>query len=256
MPFAVIDPSTAEPIVFSGAGPNTGGLGRTLTDFSARLRIRLGNRTDADAYLTQWVNSAYQKVWNEYDLEEKGFSLTFDTVAGQPFYLLPETIITTRALALVDEDTPEGGWPLRKIDLFTYRKLQEDDQTDPSAFFRHQQVLVLWPTPPAIRTMSLEGNFNPVPLSISTHQTVLGTRWDDVVQEYAAFFAHTDLSESGLAAVALNNAVAFGRSILTRMGDEQEGMEAGIQPVRSFEEFRSEPVRPTWAIPRRNLELP
>src|SRR5690348_2989991 len=167
MPFIEIDPTTAEEISATTQGDPLTDEGTSFAAFVIELEALLAGREDVETdRMKTWVNEAYRDFSGSELIAEldafKG-STSFDLVEDQPFYLLPPEVRAIRAPGLCIIDTvnfPDaGGRPLEKIDLARYRMLPDlSTRTDklPTKFFRERRVIVVWPTPDLVKTMTLD----------------------------------------------------------------------------------------------------
>jgi hypothetical protein len=223
VPYTLIDEAGAEAIDFGTLGdPATGGS-MALSTLRDELRLMLGNRQDVEpGRLDLWLNMAYVDLWTSLPLEKAKANVAFDLVAGQPFYLLSEIVESTEELAVVDDESIDGGWLLHKIDLAAWRRMPEDDD-EPSEFFRQGNVLVLYPTPSEARTAVLDFRMVPAELVEDTDAPLLGREWREGLLLSAKAKGLYALEEDSRALVADNNLVGFVRRRKDPSTEEQSG---------------------------------
>lgn len=203
MPYGPLDPTAAEaaPVLTIGA-PLTS-TGKTLDGMLTELVLQLVGRTDIDpARITTFLNDAYIDLATSLKLPELNGTYTFETVIGQHLYLLPTQMFATYGAAIVDPVNYSyyGGQPLDKIDLDAYRGLP-DRSDQPENYFLHSGMIVLWPTPNAIKTIAVDFQARPLPLAANTDSPVLGVEWHEIIQKMAREKAFEAVLEFQLAAL-------------------------------------------------------
>ena len=238
-PFTALDSTTAT-VVASNLGAPLVSTGDTLQTIRDELVQALGQRTDLTVNgtdftrINKYINYAYRDLCSSLSLEELIESLTFNTVANQPLYKLPNAVRDTRAVSLVDTvDFPvTGGVPLRKRDLQWYRRQMLFTDTAPSDFFKYNDLLVLWPTPTAVNAISIEFRIRPDDLVNPTDSPILPFEWHEGIFLLAKAKLHAALLEPDLAAVAENDFTKFVRRKTDRAAEETENMIAQATPIR------------------------
>lgn len=240
MPFLALDPTTAQAAPAITHGNPLVSTGETLLSLRTELSLRLAGRPDVTTdRLNQWVNFAYIDVCSSLELEELESGFSFNTVIGQPFYKVPISVGSTLLAAIVDAvNYPiEGGLPLIKIDRDRYRRepLLADE---PKAFFRQSGMIVLYPTPTAVRTVAVDFKIRPVKLTSDDHSPILPYEWHEAVLLLAKAKGHAALLEPDLAAVAENDWVNFTRRKVDTRAAEDTGKLASMSPVRSNRQLR------------------
>lgn len=223
MPYIVIDPTAAQVIPASALGNPKASIGETVTTLEAKLQTQLGGvRADiTPAMQLGWINFAYRDLCSSIETDELKGSLTFDLVASQPLYLLPIQVRAIRALSVIDTVNygDLGGRELEKIDLGIYRR-RPDLTDEPRAYFRDNSVLVIWPTPIAVRTLSLDFWIRPNDLVGANDSPILNPEWHEAILLNARKKAFVDLEEFDKAAAAENDFVQAVRRRIS--SDEQE----------------------------------
>lgn len=246
MPYTVLDPSTAAaaPVLTLGA-PKTN-YGKTLLALRTRLQRQLSNRDDLDATVfDELINDAYIDICSSLKLPELLGSYTFNTLVGQPLYMLPDSVEYIRHVSIVDSTlyAMYGGRPLEKIDLDAYRK-EPVLQAEPMDFFRENEMLVLYPTPNSIKTISVDIKIEPQPLVADTDSPILPVAFHEVILKAARAKAYEETSEFDLAALADNAWIGLLRRKEDPLAEEETGrLVRSSVPRRSSDLFRARPLR-------------
>lgn len=236
-PFTALD-TTAATVLVSTLGAPLVSTGETLATIRAELIEALGQRTDlvvaGNTRVNKFVNYAYRDLASSIQLEELIESLTFNTVANQYLYKLPNAVRDLRSVSLVDAVTysVSGGIPLRKRDLFWYRRQILFSDVGPTDYFKYNDLLVLWPTPTAVNALSLEFRIRPDDLVNDTDSPILPTEWHEGIMLLAKAKLHSALLEPDQAAVAENDFVKFVRRKTDRAAEEQENMISQATPIK------------------------
>jgi hypothetical protein len=187
MPYITIDPSTATTIAPPSpdpAAPLTA-AGTTLAEARSEILAMLTGRQDIEPErIDFWLNKAYIDIATSAQHDELKGSVEFATVADQPLYLLPDSVHTITFLARRDDSSNYGGVPLTKFDLSAYRTrkvspISPTDRLSPTEYFRHNRVLVLYPTPVNVEDMILDYRLRPAPLTLDTHCPILQPEWHE-----------------------------------------------------------------------------
>lgn len=216
MPYIVLDESLAQaaPVTTIGA-PKTGlAQQKTLQAMRNELAQGLAGRDDVDAaWLNARINEGYTDLCTSLDLDMLRASIGLDLVVDQPMYLLPYVVYSTLGVAIMDDEyAVYEGRPLHKTDLSAYRRFPV--LTDkPTHYFKHgQSMLVLWPTPEAVKSIAVDFRLRPQLLTEDTHQSILPTEWDEAVVLAARWKAHRSLRMWAQAKLAKDDYVDFVRS--------------------------------------------
>ena len=235
MPYIAIDPlvAAAAPGFVYGAPesftehPN----GKSLGGMRQRLKLELGNRTDIpDPLWNEWINDAYLDLYASLELPESKRSFEFLTVANQPLYLLPSTVNTVRMLSVVDPDDNTNGLAFDKIDVFTYRKLPPRCGA-PDSWFREQQILVLWPTPDEVYTVTVDVVAKPAILTLDSHYPVLDDKWHELLLKSAKSRAWEAVQNDTKSALVENSVVRQVQRKLDRDAQDNVNEYPTLRPV-------------------------
>jgi hypothetical protein len=197
MPYIVLDPATAKaaPITTAGA-PRTGLAQKTFLEFQTELRARLMGRTDiTNPRLQGWVNEGYVDLVTSLELDTLVSSVAITLDVGQPLYLLPYNVFSLLTVAVIDAvNYIDGGRPLSKIDLGKYRMLPVESN-EPMAFFRFNDMLVVYPTPSVSRVINIDFKIRPTPFTADANQSILDVEWDEAILKNAKMKALESLEE-------------------------------------------------------------
>lgn len=229
MPYIALDPNTAVQIPDPSpnpASPKTG-MGITLVAAREELRAMLKGRTDVEKLrLDFWLNRAYTDLATSMKKpDELKYSIQFSTTVDQAHYLLPELVTTTLNLARVDDDNLYGGVPLEKKDLVWYRrqkKITNTAERKPTAFFRLDRQLILWPTPSAVYDLILDFRYEPQPLSADDDSPILRKEWHEAWLILARKKILSAISEWEASMAVGNEFVGHMRVRQDREGGEEE----------------------------------
>lgn len=247
MPWIALDPATAQaaPVVMTGA-PKTS-VGATLQVLQADLIRVTANRADVVnnvALQTRWINEGYRHLCSMLDLPQLHASWSLDTVVDQPLYKLPivaagfESVAAIHRVGTVDTTNYfQGGTPLDPIDEQKYRTLP-DRSDEPSRYFRFGEMLVLWPTPIAARTLVIDGILRPQDLVAATDSPILPPEWHTAIPLAAKAAALRDLREYSAQQLAENDLVAHIRVITDYPAEEKSKRFSRITPIRKWSDLR------------------
>lgn len=230
MPFLALDPALAEPAVVTTLGAPIQGVGMSLAEFRGRLNLQLGGRPDiTPPMLDQWINAAYIDVCSSLELNELSGSLALDLINSQSLYMLPAVVRAIKMVSVIDSDTygELGGRSLTMTDLKAFRKAP-DRVDEPTEYFRSGDILVVYPSPVSVRTLSLDIWIRPQKLLLDTDCPVLHEEWHEPILRNARTMAHSDLREFDKAAVTSNDYVE-----MVRRKESTEVLEEGDKIIGS-----------------------
>lgn len=245
MPYLDLDPAAAAaaPVITDGA-PIVSGY-KTLLQLRTDLLSALGNRGDATpAMLNSWINDAYLLIASGIKFNESQGTYTFNTVVGQPFYKMPAAVQFTTGVSMADPTNYpfDGGVPLNKIDEQTYRRLPLL-QDVPESYFRWNGMIVIYPTPAAVKAIVVEYRIRPVPLVQDTDSPILPNEWGRGLFLKAKSFAYADLEEADNAERTQNDYVRFLREVGSTESEEKTSQYAAFRRVDTL--TRLNRYRPT-----------
>lgn len=235
MPYTPIVAATATVVPPSGSAAPLVNEGETLSTLTDELQAMLGGRADVTPErMAVWINFGYIDLAASLELDELKASMSFNLVAAQPFYKLSSEVMATRSAAVVDAVTygDLGGRPLKKTDLPTYRR--NSDLTDePREYFRERNILVIWPTPRAVRTLGLDFWIRPDKLVNEDDSPLLGWEWHEAILLNARKKAFAALLEFDKAMAAENDFINLVRRKSDRAETEDSDKTVGSSVPRS-----------------------
>lgn len=253
MPYIVLDPALAQPAPALGFGqPETAGgvptgpcspsnsvahpAGKSLDQMRVRLRVELGNRsvTDLpDVVLTEWINDAYIDLYGSLDLPESKISFPMTTIVDQAMYLLPNTVDSIRSVSAANDLSLDTlGAKLDESDIHSYRKFPSR-QGPPQAWFRENNILVLWPRPDANYSVVLDCRFRPWPLSLPDHYPALDDKWHEALYKGAKYRAWEGLQNDGKAMTTMNEMSRLIQRKTDRSVADRESQYPSMRPIKS-----------------------
>jgi hypothetical protein len=231
VPFAVLDPATAAAAPVTTIGAPLINVGETLATLRAELKLQVIRGDVDDPRYNLFINKAYRKLVSMLTLQEYNGSLAIATVAAQPLYLLPQAVGYIKKLSLADAAYyPRGGIDLQRIDLDYYRGLPVRTG-QPEMYFRQANMLVIWPTPTTVDTMSLDFRIRPVALTLDNHSPILPLEWHDALGLKARHIAFRSLQMFEKAAIAQNDFVTEIREIEQVEAGEDTDLQPTISPA-------------------------
>lgn len=240
MPYVAIDPTTAAAAPVTTIGNPLVSQGETLATLRAELQlqiIRTGTGAD-DARYNKWINLAYRHVAAMVTLNEMMGSLAITTAASQPLYLLPQSVAWIKQIPLSDPSLfpYSGGRNMGMIDLAGYRELPDvpawGNSFGPYKYFRFGRVLVLWPTPMAVKTVIIDFRVRPNDLTLDTHSPLLPQEWHEPILLRARYVAFRSLQMFDKSAIAQNDFVSCIRELINTDSEEIKGKDASFSPAR------------------------
>jgi len=245
MPYYVLDVSEATPIPPPEEDPAEPQMGVGITLGMAREEIRasLQGRIDIeDTRIDFWLNRAYLDLASSrYKADELKYSLRFETEEDQPLYYLPVSIDTTLEVLRVDPNSLHGGVPLEKKDLVWYRRQKETryiEDRRPSAFFRMNRLLVLWPTPDDVYEIILDYRFSPRQLEGDSDSPMLKQEWHEAWLTLARKKILSAVGEHEASIAVGNEFAGHVRTRLDREGGEEENKIVSSSRPRTQRELR------------------
>ena len=248
MPFNVLNGDVAEPEPATTLGAPRVSWGLTLSAMQDELDAMLGRRADVqEERFTRWINLSYTDLCTSLDIDELKGSLGLEMVDGQPAYKLPYVVDTIMGAAIVlpDSESPNGGYPLDKSDLASYRSLA-GRYGDPQLFFRMSEIVVVYPTPDDARTVALDVRLRPLWLVEPTDSPILGLEWHEAILLGARARAFSALMEYDKAASATNEFVSYVRRRTDREAKEDEGRIIGSSVPKRIEGIRNRVIRQSY----------
>lgn len=239
MPFRLLDPSTAvaAPVVTFGA-PLTS-VGETLGSLRAELLLQLSSRSDVDTpRLNRWINWAYRSLAGMLKLNELKASMTFATVSGQPFYMLPVQVRSVKGISikLPGSASYKGGVNLTMMTEDEYYRepdLPASATTSwPTSYFRFGRMLVVWPDPAAVYSLYHRVVIRPDDLVNDTDSPILPKEFHEPLLLYARYKAWRSLRNLPEANLAKNDFISELRPLIDTDAEETEEQPRGLTVAR------------------------
>lgn len=197
MPYGVLDPTVAAAAPTTLIGAPKKGIGLTVSSMLDEMRLRIGARADVDSgRLLFWLNLGYIDLCSMLRLDELQGSLLLNIVQGQWLYTLPSCVGTTIGASVADPTNYRlyGGRPLDKIDLEEWRR-RLDCTGEIEAYFRHGDLLVVWPTPATAKPLALDFMVRPTFLKEEEDSPILPIEWHEGVYLDGVVKAYNGLEE-------------------------------------------------------------
>lgn len=229
MPYIVLDPALATAIPAGTLGEPLTNVGMTLADLRNELRIMLGGRPETDdPMLDRWINFAYLDTATSLEIDELKGSLSFNSTVAEAMYLLPDVVRAIRHASIIDTaNYAAGGRELKLSNIGAYRKAA-DATGEPREFVRENKLLLLYPTPVAARSITLDVWIRPQKLTDDSDSPILAEEWHEVILKNARAKGHSALREFETAGVTENEHIS-----LVRRKDEPEALEDANRVVGS-----------------------
>lgn len=223
MPYNSLDEASAVPAPTISVGAPLVSVGETLESMRGELYYQLGGRDDIDPNrLTKWLNWAYLDLWTSLEIDEAKGSMVLELQEGQPVYVLPYQVSTILEAAIEPSGSSQRGKLLSKIDLRAYRKMP-DVVGEPEQYFRHGNLLVVYPTPVTARRLFLDFRSRPLPLVEETDSPALPVEWHEAILLNARKKGFSSIMEFDKALPAENDFVNTVRRRQDREANEDEG---------------------------------
>ena len=220
----------------------------TLGSFVAQVRPKLGNRTDIDDRISQWLLESYREIYSNYDLETlEETDESMSTVAGTDGYDYPDTARAIKSIILL-----QGVQPIypKKKDIRVVRKYQVTTQGVPAIWAPFANKFIFRPTPDLVYPMVIDFWIKPEvdttsTVTINATEVLLPDDWYDVLIMGATERGHHELQETDKAQAT--HQILFGdpnpskgfpgwiKEKLNRGAAENAVSDYGIRPrVRSY----------------------
>lgn len=231
MPFTVLDPAVAAAAPVTLLGAPKVNVGETLGSLRTELKLQVIRGDVDDPRWNSFINKAHRKLVSMVTLQEFNGSLPINTIATQPFYLLPQAIGNIKKVSISDTAFyPRGGTDLSRIDLDYYRRLSVHTG-QPEMYFRQGDIFVVWPTPNSVDTIALDFRIRPQDLTADNHSPILPLEWHELIGLKARHIAFRALQMFEKAAIAQNDFVSELREIGQVEADEDADLQAQVSPA-------------------------
>lgn len=169
----------------------------TLGSFITQVRPKLGNRTDIDDRITQWLMEAYREISMGYDLETLEATVVNSTVYNIDTYSYPTGARAIKSLMLLNGNSPVT--PTKK-DIRVVRRYQVGILGVPSIWAPFAAQFMLRPTPSQAYPLTID--YWVMPTIVETSATTINATliklpqdWFDILTYLAAEKGHQELQE-------------------------------------------------------------
>lgn len=166
---------------------------RTFSTFQDNLIFELGERTDIDSRVDDWINTAYMtltckslfpELRQPFIFPELETSTSSDTTDGTAYISAPTDALFVRTCWDSTSDKK-----LTKIALRDYwdktGRADTDSEGAPTEWVRHGSYIYLSPTPDDTYSITVYYRKRPTALSEDADTTVIGAEWDEIIQRLA-----------------------------------------------------------------------
>ena len=256
MPYTALDATLAQAAPVTTIGTPLTNVGETLASLRTEVLAEI-NRTIDATRVNLWINKAYRKLCAMIDISELNGSLSINTTVGQNQYALPKQVAWIKRVPLVDTSLYPltGGRNMEKTDLNTYRELADPPSGynynwGPYKYFRYGRVLVLWPTPIAVKAVTVDFRVRPLDLVNDNDSPILPEEWHESLLLRARYVAFRSLQMFDKAGLAQNDFVTSIRELLNTDAEEESTAQPTMTPMtyRTAQHFR-DPLGnlPDWA---------
>lgn len=169
----------------------------TLGSFVAQVRPKLGNRTDIDDRITQWLMEAYREISMGYDLETLEATVQNTMVSGIDTYAYPVGARAIKSLMFMNGVSPVI--PTLK-DIRVVRRYQINTFGVPAIWGPFGSNFMVRPTPNQAFPMTIDYWVMPTIVTTSTAtinatQIQLPQDWLDIFTYLATEKGHQELQE-------------------------------------------------------------
>lgn len=152
------------------------------------VKFALGNRTDVDANLTQWVKRAYQHITQAVEVPEALVTSTLATVVSQRIYALPADFFSIYNVVNLTR-----AKPIMHISFVDYDKLNivETGPVDRYALLgvtSDTRDISVHPTPDGIETIQIRYRKLFADLSLGSTVHELPDVWDQPIVQLATAY--------------------------------------------------------------------
>ena len=183
---------------------------QTIDDRRPYVVSKLGNRTDIDASINQWLGDAYLELGNNYPFEELLTTEETSTVVGTGQYNYPDNVRAIRHLSIIDSDdfkTPLVRRNQRFLDRYNTvhegRPIVYSSYTDRTSAVPPviNRIILVRPVPDEVYTIEWRAWLKPV-LASPVENTILylPDDWLEILDYAASLRGFTSLQAPNRAA--------------------------------------------------------
>lgn len=214
-------------------------MAETLLSLRTELKKQLGNRTDvADDRYNRWINTALVDLSEELTTDDFESSSPIITISGTNLYSLPPDVEVVRSVSAIDStDTIYGGYPLAQMDLRFYRQ-QAIESGAPEFWFIFNRQLLLWPTPDAAYTLTLDSSITVAELTADTSVVNLRPGVQSILLLRARWVAQDALGMSAEALLTQQQYATQVKMRVDRRAQQQQGRNLRVSVPRTDRQLR------------------
>jgi len=184
---------------------------KTFSEFQTELLFNLGNPSDIDSFVDDWVNAAYRsltsrnkfyglKMPKDFKFPELETSSNTVTQTGIPYVIKPTNCIT---VTTVFDETNK-----RKLDFEHFKDyIEKTDRSTtasrdkPIKWIPYENKVFVYPTPDGAYTLTTYYRKRPVEMDSDNPTTAIGSEWDEPILMLATIFGLMKMKQYDEAAV-------------------------------------------------------
>lgn len=147
---------------------------QTSRDFSIDDKTSSTNGlTDSQTFLARQINATITYLYNQIkNYKTQPLPRTMSTVADQIYYHYPPSLISLQSVTMTIGDVRHPLKPIESQQVWDfYQQLDIASSDVPQFYFPRQYDFGIWPTPSAVRTVTVVGNYLPTRLSVTDYTT-------------------------------------------------------------------------------------
>jgi hypothetical protein len=179
---------------------------KTFSEFQTDLKFELGQRTDLDSYLDDWVNAAYIDLCTRNRFWESKFGGAFDfpelhvvddsqaTADGYAYVNTPSGVLYVEQIHDTTNDFILRGISWREYVEKTGRATAASEGK-PKKWVRYGERIYLNPTPDSAYNLDISFRKVPAKMVNDSDVTDIGTEWDEVILKLAVIQSLMRLKE-------------------------------------------------------------
>ncbi len=206
---------------------------KTLADFRASVNVALGEKSQFDERLDDWVNAGLQELFAILDVEARRTTGTVNTVADSETVALPADL--TAVLNVTDTTNKRR---LIKTSIENFQAFNPGNTGISKYYARVDRELFLHPVPTEILPLHLVYIKEAIPLTADDDVTELGAQYDRIVHLLAVRSALIDLHQEERATFMYQVAMNALAAIQTAFEMEAQAPAEGIRIARNFEDLQ------------------
>lgn len=222
---------------------------KAFSEFQSDLKFELGQRTDLDSYLDDWVNAAYIDFCTRDKFWELKASVTFDfpelhviddsraTADGTAYVITPTDCLYIEQVHDVTNDSILRNVTWREYVEYTGRATAASENK-PKKWVRYGGRIYLYPTPDAVYSLDISYRKRPAKMINASDVTEIGTEWDEDILKLAVIQSLMRLKDFEKADIERK---AWVTSIASRIGiysRDERARKFYIQPDVNYMQFK------------------